>query len=344
MPWQRIPGWLRPLWEHWQEAWRGGRLPHAMLVVGPSGSGKRDLVEAFVRGMQCHAPAEDGLPCGQCPSCKQFASRLHLEEKSHPDIGWLTISRYSIGIGEIRERIIQRLGMKANYDRMKALVIEPAERMTRPAANALLKSLEEPPDGTVLILVSHQPGRLLPTVRSRCQRYVVPQPGAGQALEWLGGFMSGEEADSAMSVAGGMPIRALAMHRAGQVSLRGQFESDLDAVLAGKQLETAFAGKWNVTPAQGSSRASARSGSDDAAEAGEEIPMDLRLAWMLERGAAQVREALARAVPAHELRAAFRGYQELLEVRAREAGAPAAQLNLEAACLALRRARPKACG
>ena len=338
MAWRQIPDWLRPFWEHWQATRREGRLPHAMLVAGPAGSGKRDLVEAFVRGMQCHAPAADGLPCGQCPSCKQFPSRLQIEEKSHPDLDWLTVSRYSIGIGEVRDQIIQRLSLKANYGRMKALVVEPAERMTRAAANALLKSLEEPPEGSVLILISHQPGRLLPTIRSRCQCYAVPQPGAEQARAWLCGFMDGAEADRAMAAAGGMPVRALAMHQGGQVELRNQFESDLDAVLAGKQLETAFASAWSMAPGKGPIRSKRKDDSDGANEAAEDIPMDLRLVWMLERSAAQVRDRLARAVPPQDVRAAFRGYQELLEVRAREAGIPAPQLNLEAACLALRKA------
>ena len=341
MPWAEIPDWLQPLWGHWQEVRREGRLPHAMLVAGPSGSGKRDLVEAFVRGMQCHAPVADGLPCGQCPSCKQFPSRLQLEEKSHPDVGWLTISRYSIGIGEIRDQIIRRLGLKANYDRTRALVIEPVERMTQSAANALLKSLEEPPEDTVLILISHQPGRLLPTIRSRCQRHVVPQPDAEQALDWLCGFMSREEAGRATAAAGGMPIRALAMHQAGQVEFRDEFERDLDQVLSGTQLETAFASKWCAAPAQGKgpSRTKGKGRGEDADEAAEDIPMDLRLTWMLERGVSQVREKLAQAVPPAELQSALHAYQELLEVRAREAGIPAPQLNLEAACLALRAAR-----
>ncbi len=338
MPWKRIPDWMQPLWEHWQEVRREGRLPHAMLVVGPSGSGKRELVEAFVRGMQCRAPAADGLPCEQCPSCKQFASHLQIEQKSHPDIDWLTVSRYSIGIGEIRDQIIQRLNLKANYDRMKALVIEPAERMTRSAANALLKSLEEPPEGTVLILISHQPGRLLPTIRSRCQRYAVPLSGTEKALEWLCEFMSRAEADRAMATAGNMPVRALAMHQAGQVELRDEFEHDLDQVLAGTHLETTFANKWCVAPTheKGSSRSRGKGGGDDAAE---DISMDLRLTWMLEFGATQVRERLREAAPPPELQAACRAYQELLEVRVREASIPAPQLNLEAACLALRMAR-----
>ena len=151
---QQIPTWLEPVWEQWRTAYQEGRLPHAVLVTGPSGIGKRWLVEAFVRGVQCHAPTAQGLPCDECPSCKQYVSYRQLEKKSHPDIDWLTIARYSIGIGDIRDQIIRRLTLKANYGRMRLLVIEPAERMTRAASNALLKSLEEPPPDTMLFLIS----------------------------------------------------------------------------------------------------------------------------------------------------------------------------------------------
>lgn len=327
---QQVPIWLEPVWEQWRAAYQEGRLPHAVLVTGPSGIGKRWLVEAFVRGVQCHAPTPQGLPCNECPSCKQYVSYRQLERKSHPDIDWLTIARYSIGIDDIRDQIIQRLTLKANYGRMRLLVIEPAERMTRAASNALLKSLEEPPPDTMLFLISHQPGRLLATIRSRCQRYALPEPDAGQSLAWLANFMTPEQAEDALEAGGGMPMRALKIQQDGQVDFRNEFEQDLCDVLEGKQSETAFASAWNITPAQ--SRKKARS---EGEEPQEDIPMDLRLVWMIDRAVVEIRKKVTEKDSVQNVRATLNAYQDLLDIRAREAVIPAPQLNLEAACLAL---------
>ncbi len=323
-----IPPWLRPLWEGWRSAHAAGRLPHALLVAGPPGSGKRELAETFARGALCQAPA-DGLPCGACPSCKQFASHRQLRRKSHPDIDWVTAARYSIGVDDVREQVIARLARTASYDRFKFLVIEPAERMTRAAANALLKSLEEPPPRNALFLLSHQPGRLPPTIRSRCQKFVLPEPAPAEARAWLLGQLEEEDAAAALEAAEGRPLRALQMHRDGQVPLRAAFEQDLSAALAGRQSESEFAAAWSVRPAAEAAKADA--GEEEAPQAA----MDLRFAWLLARAAGQARARAAAGAPAREVLAALGRYRELLELRAAEAESPAPQLHLEAACLIL---------
>lgn len=331
MPGKSIPVWLNPIWKQWRTAYREGRLPHAVLITGPSGIGKRWFVEMFIRGVQCRAPTEQGLPCDQCPSCRQYISYRHLERKSHPDIDWLSIGRHSIGIGDIRDQIIQRLTLKANYGHMRLLVIEPAERMTRSASNALLKSLEEPPPDTILFLISHQPGRLLATIRSRCQKYALPSPGAEESQAWLSEFMAPEQAESALQAGGGMPMRALQMQQDKQVDFRNEFEQGLTDVLEGRQSETAFASAWNVTLTQGKVRGK-KVGSK---EVQEDVSMDLRLVWMMDRAVGNIREKVAGKDSVLSIRTALQVYRELLKIRAREATIPSPQLNLEAACLAL---------
>ena len=323
-----IPPWLLPLWERWRDAHAAGRLPHAILVAGPPGAGKRELAETFVRGALCREPAA-GLPCGVCPSCKQFASHRQLRRKSHPDIDWVTAARYSIGVDDVREQVIARLARTASYDRFKFLVIEPAERMTRAAANALLKSLEEPPPDNALFLLSHQPGRLPPTIRSRCQKYVLPEPPPEEGRAWLREQLEPEAAAAALAAADGRPLLALRMHRDGQVPLRAAFEEDLAAMLAGRQSESEFAAAWHVRPAA----EAAKSGEEE--EEAPQAAMDLRFAWLLARAAGQARARAAAGAPAREILAALGRYRELLELRAAEAEAPAPQLHLEAACLAL---------
>ena len=321
-----IPPWLRPLWERWQSAHAAGRLPHAILVAGPPGSGKRELAETFVRGALCRAPA-DGLPCGACPSCKQFVSHRQLRRKSHPDIDWVTAARYTIGVDDVRAQVIARLARTSSYDRFKFLVLEPAERMTRAAANALLKSLEEPPPGNALFLLSGRPGRLPPTIRSRCQKYVLPEPAPEAARTWLLEQLEPAAAEAALAAGDGRPLRALRMHRDGQVPLRAAFEEDLAAMLAGRRSESEFAATWHARPAA----AKAEAEEEEAAQAA----MELRFTWLLARAAEQARGRAAAGAPAREILAALGRYRELLELRAAEAEAPAPQLHLEAACLAL---------
>ena len=330
MSWAYIPSWGEPLWQRWQNAYREDRLPHAILLTGLAGNGKREMTEVFVRGALCRNPKEQGLPCEHCPSCIQFSSYHHIEESAHPDIVWLRVARYSIGIDDIREHIIDRLLKKANYDGNKMLVIEAADRMTTPAMNALLKSLEEPPPKTNFFLITHQAHQLLPTIRSRCQRYVLPKARRKQALEWLGQqSLSMEEAEQALRAAGGMPVRALHMRESGQMEFRQDFDRELTQVLSGKQLETRFAQNWNTTAVK------KRGKKEGSADMSEEIPIDLRLSWMIQYGIQIIHRLIAKQVPATELKRAMKAYRELLMVREYEAATPAPQLNLEAACLAL---------
>ena len=328
---RQVPVWLEPIWEQWRAAYQEGRFPHAVLVTGPVGIGKRWLVEAFVRGVQCRAPTARGLPCDECPSCKQYVSYRQLDKKSHPDIEWLTIARYSIGINDIRDQIIQRLTLKANYGRMRLLVIEPAERMTRAASNALLKSLEEPPSDTILFLISHQPGRLLATIRSRCQRYAMPETSLEQSRAWLANFMTPKQVEDALKAGGGMPMRALKMQQDHQVDFRNKFEQGLSDVLEGKQSETSFASAWSVTPQD------KRKNRSESEEPQGNTSMDMRLVWMIDRAVEETRKKVVEKDSMRKIRVVLDTYQDLLDIRAREAVIPASQLNLEAACLALAR-------
>ena len=329
-----VPPWLEPLWQTLRRTYQAGRLPHALLIAGESGTGKRWLTDAFIRGVQCRAPSEAGMPCNACPSCKQFVSYQALEGKSHPDIDWLALRRYSIGIEAVREQVIQRLTLKANYNRMKFVVIEPAERMTPAASNALLKSFEEPPENSIIILISDHPGWLLPTIRSRCQKFTLPTATVEEGRAWLAEQLSTKQVESTWRASGGQPLRALQMHQNGQVEVRTKFSKELEEMLSGKRLETAFASSWAVTQAQFEERMKKKKDEKDVTA---ETPMDARLAWMIERAVGEVRQQIEAGAGPVQMRLALRAYQELVEVRARDAAIPAPKLNMEAAGLALTR-------
>jgi DNA polymerase-3 subunit delta' len=135
-----------------------GRLAHAYLFSGPDGIGKRLMAMALARAIVCH----EQRGCGQCRACRK------IDHQNHPDLHLLEPDGNSIKIEQIRS--FQRdLNLKPLEAPRKICMIEQADAMTVGAANALLKTLEEPRGDTLLILLTAQPNRLLETIRSRCQ-------------------------------------------------------------------------------------------------------------------------------------------------------------------------------
>lgn len=185
-----------------------------MLLHGPAGVGKRDLGLALAQWILCEAPSPDGA-CGECDACNWFV------QGNHPDYRYLepkeeetdetgkVIKKASkeIKVEAIRE-ITEFLYLSAHRGGWRSAVIYPAEFMNSAAANALLKTLEEPPPRVLLILVSHQPGRLLPTVRSRCRKVAVGLPAANLALDWM--QQAGiTQPETVLAEAGGAPLAAI---------------------------------------------------------------------------------------------------------------------------------------
>jgi DNA polymerase III subunit delta' len=163
------------------------RWPHAQLITGPAGIGKAVLAHWMARTLLCESPATGNAPCGTCASCRYAAAGQHpdlrviepidpADEEAKP-AEWISVERI---------RALTRWSeLSSHRGGAKVAVIVPAERMNAAAANALLKTLEEPPAGTYFLLVSHQPGRLPPTITSRCRRVVAPRPTEAEGLAWL---------------------------------------------------------------------------------------------------------------------------------------------------------------
>lgn len=138
------------------------RVVHAYLFAGPPGVGKETAAWAFARALLCSQPVA-GDACGVCRACRQ------VEHLNHPDLYTVQPSGSSIKIEQIRG-MLRRIPYRAYQGGRKVFLIHQAERMTADASNCLLKTLEEPPGDTVLILISDQPQSLLPTILSRCQQ------------------------------------------------------------------------------------------------------------------------------------------------------------------------------
>ncbi|MBI4355502.1 MAG: DNA polymerase III subunit delta' [Candidatus Omnitrophica bacterium] len=138
------------------------RLAHAYLFAGPDGVGKRLVAGWFAQLLNCTA-AEALRPCGQCVACEKTARRIH------PDLFWLEAAEApTVKIEQVRA-IIERLGLRPYEGHQAVAIIHPAEALTEDAANALLKTLEEPRGEAVVILVTTDAGRCLPTLVSRCR-------------------------------------------------------------------------------------------------------------------------------------------------------------------------------
>ncbi|HET7745941.1 MAG TPA: DNA polymerase III subunit delta' [Vicinamibacteria bacterium] len=139
----------------------GGRVPPALLFIGPDGVGKRTLALAVAQALLCESP-EGGEACGRCSSCHRVGKGFH------PDLTVIQPEKGSIKIEAVRD-LVREIAMKPFEGRGRVFVIDDAHALTEQAQNALLKSLEEPPAGTHIVLVTSAPQLLLGTIRSRCQ-------------------------------------------------------------------------------------------------------------------------------------------------------------------------------
>jgi DNA polymerase-3 subunit delta' len=139
------------------------QVSHAYILNGEKGSGKKMLAKLFAMSLQCIEPKENGEPCGTCKSCHQAMHR------NHPDIIYVEHEKAnSIGIEEIRQQINQDIAVKPYASNYKVYIVDEADKMTVQAQNALLKTMEEPPEYAVLLLLTENAEALLPTIRSRC--------------------------------------------------------------------------------------------------------------------------------------------------------------------------------
>lgn len=192
------------------------RPPHGLLFKGPKGIGKFDLAMNFARSLLCQQPDASEHACGTCPSCHWF------EQGSHPDFRLLQSEALSlegdegesgkkpskqISVDQIRG-LADFVGMSAHQGGRRVVIVHPAETMNANAANALLKSLEEPPAGLLFILISHKPQQLLPTILSRCLSFALPAPDATSAMRWLQ-EQGVKDPGAALATSGFAPLQAL---------------------------------------------------------------------------------------------------------------------------------------
>jgi DNA polymerase-3 subunit delta' len=207
-----------------------GRLPHAYALTGANGSGPGELAAAIAASLLCLEPGASGVACGACAGC---ALRL---SGNHPDLSRVGLldKKKQIGIDQIRSASAS-LSARPQRGGWQILIVDPADAMNGAAQNALLKTLEEPASDTVLLLVAHDVGRLLPTIRSRCQRLDLPAPDAASSIAWLQtqGIAAAEAADAQALLDAG-PLALLQALRDGRLATLKQQLGVLISLIQGR--------------------------------------------------------------------------------------------------------------
>lgn len=232
--------WQSDLWQKTCRSFEQQRMPHAALYVGPKGVGKRQFATAMAAYILCENKQQQA--CGQCRSCLQIAAG------HHPNIMHLTREldektgkrKRDISIQSVRV-LTEHLTLTSHYGQAKVALIDPADALNQSSANALLKTIEEPPQNAYLILISEQPQTLMATLRSRCQSVRFDAPDAAIALQWLGG-----EADARMALdeCHGAPLAAQELIASGTLNKLREWQSSLGHIAKGSLDPLQFAASF----------------------------------------------------------------------------------------------------
>lgn len=229
--------WLTPLWQQWQVQLEAERFPNAALLVAKAGFGQEQLMTQFSRAVMCSNYASE--PCGFCHSCQL------MESQTHPDFHWVKPEKEgkAITVDQIRQcnRIAQESSQLSGY---RLIVIEPADSMNESAANALLKTLENPASNCLFLLISTSVSHLLPTITSRCQQWHISSPEAEQLALWLSSQTQRSVPSYAAHINGNSPLNTLKFIEDGEQKRYESVEKQLieiasqrgDAVKLAKEL------------------------------------------------------------------------------------------------------------
>ncbi len=213
---------------------------HAWLLQGPSGLGQYELALAMAAAWLCERPQAQGA-CGSCGSCHAITVRTHADlcvlmpETFMLELGWPLTEKAQSEIDDKKRKASKEIRVEAMRDAIefsqrtraraagKVVLIYPAERMNHVTANALLKTLEEPPGDVKFVLASEAAHQLLPTIRSRCLGYSMQWPGTLEALTWLQGHgLAQAGAQTLLRAAGGRPADALQFAQSGRDAAQWQ--------------------------------------------------------------------------------------------------------------------------
>ncbi len=217
--------WQHEQWQRLMEMQQQDRLPHAILLCGPDGIGLKQFAQTAAMQLLCLSKEpETNLACGSCQSCQLYNAG------NHPDLSLIEPEETGkqVKIAQVRE-LIEYVALKSFSGKQKIAIIDPADAMNRATANALLKTLEEPPSQSMLFLLSHRPSKLPITIRSRCQR-IDFKPAYNEAgVDWLKNQLDDSKlsAEALLRLSGGGPLKALSLIEEEQLEFRYTLLKDL---------------------------------------------------------------------------------------------------------------------
>lgn len=233
--------WQTQQWQQWQQSVNAGRMPHAVLLSGMAGTGKTAFAAHVAQALLCQDVTASGDPCDACHSCRLVTTN------AHPNVYHVTPEKdgHAIKVDQIREltEFVQQSSFQGEY---RVVLIYPAHNMNINAANALLKTLEEPSSGAVLMLVTDQISHLPATIRSRCQRILFSQPEQQTALQWLRANLPADKMapEQWLRLAHGAPLTALALTQDEAMPLRADIFQSLQQLAEKRADAQALAAKW----------------------------------------------------------------------------------------------------
>jgi|SRR5690554_452880 len=238
--------WQQEVWQSFVQQFTDRRLPHALMLAGPVGLGKRHLARAMAQYALCLGPVSESA-CGKCKSCELNRAG------THPDLFHIAPEAPGKAIPvKVIRALTEAQNKTAQQSGYKVVTLMPAEAMNSNAANALLKTLEEPAAGTLLILVSDSPSSVIPTIRSRCQLRTLAIPPQQQSLHWLEPLVSGTEHNGAelLALARGAPLAARDLLQGDGLSQRQRWSHDLRQLSLGQADALSVAAGWSKTDAR----------------------------------------------------------------------------------------------
>lgn len=208
--------WQQSQWQLVRKLLTAERLPHAMMLVGNDGLGKADFARELAAAVLCQQPNEDSHACGHCKSCQLLQAGthpdLHQLEPTAPATSKSANPVLSIRIDDIRA-LCGQLNQTSQFGRFRVALLQQAEYLNNAAANSLLKTLEEPGQDVLILMVTARPHRLPATIRSRCQVLRLATPDDATALQWLQqnkpADINDSQLSSALKQAQGSPLTAL---------------------------------------------------------------------------------------------------------------------------------------
>ncbi len=222
--------WHAPAWDAVLAQYHQQRLPHALLICAPPGTGGELFAEQLAACMICSGDVDRRAACGNCQDCYLFAQEAHADcMKLRPEAAGKAIPVDAV-------RAIGGFAAQGGLRRdVSVVLLHPAEALNHYAANALLKTLEEPREGVHLLLATTAPGRLLATLRSRCQRLVLPAPKPAQALQYVAEQSpAGTDAALLLSLVGGAPLHALKLLEGDGLPERQRFVKAVSELESGR--------------------------------------------------------------------------------------------------------------